>query len=270
MKHSIILPFSIAIALSMASPQGTFAQRKSKNNVQHYVVTEMTGKYISVDSTYDTGASKAAVAVLLPYKNKVATQMYSQIGEAAKAMLAGSGKNNPEGLLSNLIADVLRAKGTEVLGGKTCDMALMNIGGIRSTLPKGKITVANIFEILPFENTLTVATMTGAQLKKLMQQIAHVCAGISGATLVADKSTRQVISATVDGQPIDDNKMYSVATLNYLAEGNDGFAAFAEPTVKKIVRDDILVRDVLLEYVKKQTKEGKMIDANLENRFVYR
>ena len=64
--------------------------------------------------------------------------------------------------------------------------------------------------------------------------------------------------------------MYSVATLNYLAEGNDGFAAFAEPTVKKIVRDDILVRDVLLEYVKKQTKEGKMIDANLENRFVYR
>lgn len=266
MKRSIISAFSIAVALTLASPQSALSQNKQKRNVQHYVVTEMTGSFFPVDSLYDVGKGRDALAVLLPYKNKVNGLMNAQIGVSAKNMLAG----NPEGLLSNLIADVLRIGGSKVLGGKTCDVALMNIGGIRSTLPKGKITVANIFEILPFENTLAVATMTGVQLLELMKEIAQNGGGISGAKIVVDQTTRQLLNATVGGLSIDAGKTYSVATINYLAEGNDGFKVFAEPSVRKIIKEDLLARDVLMDYVKEQTKRGKKIDAEMENRFVYR
>ena len=66
--------------------------------------------------------------------------------------------SGPESLLSNLIADVLREAAVEVLG-KPADMGLINIGGIRNSLTEGDITTENIYEILPFENSLCVLTM---------------------------------------------------------------------------------------------------------------
>lgn len=77
-------------------------------------------------------------------------------------------KGNPESLLSNLVAGVLQQAAVRVLG-KPADMGLVNMGGLRNILPKGDITVGEIFEILPFENSLCVLTMKGADMKRLLR-----------------------------------------------------------------------------------------------------
>jgi 2',3'-cyclic-nucleotide 2'-phosphodiesterase (5'-nucleotidase family) len=233
-------------------------------------VASATGKLLNVDSTYDVRVNKATTELLVQYRKGVQNMMNTQVGVSAKLMKGSGGANNPEGLLSDLIADVIRSAGSKILGGgKTCDMALMNNGGVRSILPKGKIMVSNIFEILPFENTVTVLTLSGVQLTEFLKEIAHIGGGVSGVQIVVDKKNFQLLRATIGGQPVDPDKSYTVATLNYLAEGNDGFKVLAEKSVPRINRDDVLLRDIFMDYVKQQTKEGKEIDAKLEGRFVY-
>lgn len=268
MKHNIILSFSVAATLLIAAPQWGYAQKRASKSVRHYVVASATGKVLSVDSTYDVRVNKATTELLVQYKKGVQNMMNTQVGVSAKLMKGSGGEDNPEGLLSDLIADVIRSAGSKILGeGRTCDMALMNNGGVRSILPKGKIMVSNIFEILPFENTITVLTLSGIQLSELLSEIAHIGGGLSGVQIAVTKKTHQLLRATIGGQLIDPNKSYTVATLNYLAEGNDGFKVLAEKSVQRINRDDVLLRDIFTDYVKQQTKEGKEIDANIEGRF---
>ena len=89
-------------------------------------------------------------------------------------------KGAPESLLSNLVADVLRNAAGQVLG-KPADMGLINMGGLRNVLTEGPITCENIYEILPFENSLCVLTMKGVYLKELFNNIAACHGqGVSG------------------------------------------------------------------------------------------
>ena len=96
-------------------------------------------------------------------------------------------KGNPESLLSNLVASVLQQAAVRVLG-KPADMGLVNMGGLRNILPKGDITVGEIFEILPFENSLCVLTMKGTDMKRLFKAIASLHGeGVSGIRMEISK-----------------------------------------------------------------------------------
>jgi 5''-nucleotidase/2'',3''-cyclic phosphodiesterase and related esterases len=268
MKHRLILPFSFAMALLTVSPQAAQSQSNKGENTRRYVITSVKGKFLTVDSAFDREHNIGAERVLQAYKKKVEEVMSTQIGTSAQLMKAAE-RANPEGLLSNLIADVIRSKGSDILG-KPCDMALMNIGGIRSILPKGKITVANIYEILPFENTISIVILNGTQLMELMREIVRYGGGVSGVSMVVSKEPCRLIDATVGGQPIKAEKTYTVATLNYLAEGNDGFKVFAEKGVKHINRDDVLVRETFMHYVKNQMKQGKEVESKIGGRIVFK
>lgn len=239
-----------------SSPLHVFSQSK-------YVVTDVKGSMISIDSTFDVRPDKRALAIVRPYKSKITKLMTTQIGVSSQTMEDIDGYK--EGLLSNLVADVLRKKGTEV-SGKSCDMGLINKGGIRSILPKGKIMVSNIYEILPFENTLCVLTLNGTQLKSLMEDIARTRGqGVSGVKMVISKDGK-LIDATVNNKPIDPNKSYLLATINYLAEGNDGLKTLARKDVQRVNYDNLTLRDIFMKYVKAQTALGKKISSSIDGR----
>lgn len=76
-----------------------------------------------------------------------------------------------------------------------------------------------------------------------------------------------MLSALVDGKTIDPDKIYEVATLDYLAEGNDKMVAFLKGQ-KKICPEGATMRDIFLEYVKQQTAAGKEITSSIEGRIV--
>lgn len=228
-------------------------------SAQNFEVKNIRGGRYEITSALDASIPDSAKAFLAPYRQKVDSVMGPVLGESASYMRAF----RPESPLSNLIADILRLEAADVTG-KAADLAVCNIGGIRSALPKGQVTVGDILEIAPFENMYCVVTLTGEQLTELFGQIAAVKGeGISGAQLRIS-SDGKLIQATVGGQPVDPERKYRVATLDYLSEGNDKMYAFKKAEV--VETTTLPVREVLMSYIKEQALKGLKVDAKIEGR----
>ena len=212
--------------------------------------------------TIDAEPDAEAVALLAPYKARMDSVMYHVVGTAEMSM----DRFRPESLLSNLIADVLREAAVEVLG-KPADMGLINIGGIRNSLTEGDITTENIYEILPFENSLCVLTMKGSAMKHLFENIAvRLGEGVSGIQLEISKDGK-LLQASIAGKPVEDDRDYTVATIDYLADGNDGMTAFLQAD-KRECPDGATLRGLFMKYVEKQTAAGKKVTSRMEGRVV--
>ena len=109
--------------------------------------------------------------------------------------------------------------------------------------------------------------MNGSLLRELFENIAAVHGeGLSGACLEISGDGK-LLDATVAGTEIEDSKEYKVATLDYLAEGNDHMTAFAKVgDADKLLPEKATVRQLFLNYVNEQTKAGKKIDSKIEGR----
>ena len=173
-----------------------------------------------------------------------------------------------EAPLGNLIADaVLDATSSEGV-----QIAFMNTGGMRKDLETGDNLVATYGQaqvVLPFSNTIVVMDMTGAQLRALLEQqwirkhadsnaaMLHPSRGFSYRWDGAKPRGQRVVPGSVklDGVVIDDNKTYRVAANNFLAEGGDGFGAFAEAANKRDTQ--ILDLDAFVRYLAANDRAGK-------------
>lgn len=227
-----------------------------------YSVVSVEGHRIEVTDAFDATPDSAAVAILAPYQKTVDNIMSPVIGQSAKYM----DRYRPESELSNLVADILRLSASDYIG-RPADVGLTNIGGLRTALPEGDVTFGAIYEITPFENALCIVTMKGSLLRQLFENVASVHGeGLSGVRLVISKDG-QLLDAKVDGKEIDDNSDYKVATLDYLAEGNDRMDAFTRvPEQDKMTVKEATVRQLFLNYVSEKDKKGEKIDARIEGR----
>ncbi len=225
-----------------------------------YEVTKVEGRMQPIGSTYDANPDAEAMALLAPYKAKVDSMMYRVVGTSELSMNA----NAPESLLSNLVADVLRGAAAQVLG-KPADMGLVNMGGLRNVLTEGPVTCGNIYEILPFENSLCVVTLRGAYLNQLFENIAaRGGEGVSGVQLQITKDGK-LLRATVAGKPVVEDKLYTVATIDYLADGNNGMTALIQAE-KRDCPQGATLRSLFMDYVEQQTAAGKKITSRMEGR----
>jgi 5'-nucleotidase len=144
--------------------------------------------------------------------------------------LARQGQQYP---LGNLIADAQRRAGKG-------DVAIMNNGGIRTDLRAGEANYGSLFEIQPFGNTLYSLTMTGAQLRGLLEAVlgkSTVDDHVSGLTIRFDpskpKGSRLVAVTMADGSPLSDAKTYNVIVNDFLATGGEGYDAGKRATVSR-------------------------------------
>lgn len=256
MKHNRVMYMILS-----GIPAGIFLFSSCQSG---YSVASVEGGRIEVTAAYDAHPDSLATVVLAPYRKTVDSIMSPVIGQSARFM----DRFRPESELSNLVADVLRIS-TSYYIGREADVAVTNMGGLRNSLPQGDITFGNIYEITPFENTLCIVTMKGNMLRELFKDIARVHGeGLSGARLEITQGG-ELLTAEVNGKEIDDNKEYKVATLDYLAEGNDHMDAFAKiADTDKMLPPDATIRRLFLNYVNEQTKAGKKIDAQIEGRIV--
>jgi 2',3'-cyclic-nucleotide 2'-phosphodiesterase (5'-nucleotidase family) len=215
---------------------------------------------VAIDSTWDATPNAEATALLAPYKAEIGKVMYRVLGTSAISMEKG----RPESLLSNWVADILKLSAQSVLG-KPADIGLVNIGGLRANMAAGPITVETIYEICPFENSLCVLTMKGSELMRFFAEVARLGGtGISGVTLRITKDGK-LLSALVGGKPVDENHSYTIGTIDYLAEGNDGLPSLLNAE-KRQCPDDGVLRDLVIRYVEQQTAEGKIITSRMEGR----
>ena len=75
----------------------------------------------------------------------------------------------------------------------------------------------------------------------------------------------ELLDATIGGKPVEDNLLYTVATIDYLADGNGRMDAFLQAE-KRECPEGATLRGLFLDYVRKQTAEGKTITSGLDGR----
>lgn len=225
---------------------------------QQYKVKSSKWKRIEVTSALDAKPDSQALAIIASYKVSVDSVMSPVLGMSRVAMNA----MRPESLLSNWAADVM-VEGSTATGLPTADLGLVNIGGLRNNMPKGVVRKGDILLISPFENSLVVLEMKGKDLLKLMQNIAAVGGeGVSKSVKMVISKDRKLISATINGEIISPKRTYTIATLDYLAEGNDKMYALKK--AKKRYEIGLKARDVMMESIIK----NRIIDSKIEGRIV--
>lgn len=158
-------------------------------------------------------------------------------------------RNIPESPLGDLVADaqLAHAQGID----ETTEIALMNPGGIRADLTyaasgdegDGVVTYAEGFTVQPFSNYVQLLDLTGEQLLAVLhEQVTGVNEAVNkilqpsegfAYTLDLTRSGADRIvadSVTVNGEPLEQDRVYRVAVNSFLAGGGDGFATIAEGT----------------------------------------
>ena len=170
---------------------------------------------------------------------------------------AMNAQDDGESPAADLIADsMLAATRAKENGG--AQLALLNATGVRVPLPAGDIKYAAAFEMMPFGNNLVVMTLTGAQLKAVIEQQysrarpaagerPHALATSVGFTYSVDMKQpagRRVFGCRLNGRPIEPDARYRIVVNNYLASGGDGLTLFNQGidiTDRQILDLDALV-----------------------------
>jgi len=217
------------------------------------------GKLVEFDwKPIPIGPDPEINAMLKPYLEKAQASLKEVIGQAADTFVFGNRLTRyQETALGNIITDAnawfYRNEGQEL------DFVLHNGGNIRAEIPAGPITRENILTILPFENYLYIASMSGSQIIELFDFLATVPQGSGGfpqtsadVRYTIDKTARAGVikDLTIGGKPVDPNRQYRFCTNDYLLGGGDGYEV-----MKKAVEPfntSRLLSDVVIEYIRAQ------------------
>lgn len=228
---------------------------------QQYVVSSIHADRYPVVMTDSLQPNDAVDNLIAKYKILLDKEMNQVIGESTQDMTYGK----PQSLLTNLTSDVM-LKAIQNSVDSDCEIGIMNVNGHRANLAKGNITIGNMFEIYSFENTLTIVKLKGSDLLETFNDYAKLGGyGISSSVqmLIKDK---KIVDATVNGKPVDKDKIYTIVTLDYLAEGNDGMESLKKAT--EVIQTGLTLRSVMLDYVQEETKRGNKISSVIDERIV--
>ncbi len=209
------------------------------------------------DNKVDSSIYKA----MLPYKKTHDEQMYSVIAKSEDALV----KADVESTLGNFFCDAVIYETKKLLGKDSAmvDVAIFNKGGLRNSLPKGNITIGNIFELMPFDNELVLLKLSGVQFKDMCYKIVEKGGiPVGGMRLIMKGSTPTDI--TIKGKPFDETKDYWVVTSDYLANGGDSYNFFKDAKERKVM--NVLLRNVIINYCEDITKLEQVIKPNLDGR----
>ncbi len=216
-------------------------------------------RLLPVDARYDDRLDPDFAAKLMPYKNQVDSAMCVVLGHSAVDLIV----DRPESTLSNWACDALADIARQRSGAKI-DFAVGNTGGMRADIPKGVVTRGNVLQTFPFTNYMTIVKLKGSDVRDLFEQIAaNGGEGVSREVQLVIKNGR-VAQLAIGGNPVDDNRVYTIATINFVAEGGDGMVAFR----KALSREDYpgFIFELYEDYLSRMTQQGLSIESVLDGR----
>ncbi|MCL2214901.1 MAG: 5'-nucleotidase C-terminal domain-containing protein [Treponema sp.] len=208
--------------------------------------------------------------MLAPYVEKANATLKEVIGTAASTFVFGNRLTRyQETELGNMITDA-NVWYLRDVSNQRIDFAFHNGGNMRAELPAGPITQEQILTILPFENYLYVASMTGSQIIELFDFIATIPQGNGGFpqfsgdvryTIDKTEGNGVIKNLTIGGLPVDRNRIYRFCTNDYILGGGDGY------TVMRNAADpfnvSLLLSYVVTEYIR---DKGGIISPALDGR----
>jgi len=181
-----------------------------------------SGKLLLVDQTR-LAPDPEVSGVIEKYRNLLDSDLSESLGEARVDLTSS---NMRESNMGDFLTDIMRKR-------TGADFALLNSGGIRSNIFAGKISGSDIYNAVPFANRLVTVNLNGADIKALLERSAEQeteVLQVSGMKVVMDSSRpvgeRVVSVQTEDGKTLQAEKVYSVATIDYLARRGGHFQVF--------------------------------------------
>lgn len=221
---------------------------------------------LKLDTTVSATEDSAFLSIISPYKQQIDGEMNEILGYADRPLKKG----NPEGLLNNLVSDIILEETNKHLAEAKSDFraqfSVLNNGGLRASLPEGALTTRHIYELMPFDNEIVVLKLTGKNCEALFNYIARQ-QGVPVAGIKMGIKDDKAVNVLINGEPFVMEKEYYMVTSDYLANGGDKMSFFAEPQMK--LHTTYLVRDAIINFIKRQNATNKVIDSQLDKRIYF-
>lgn len=231
-----------------------------------YSEQNLPTKGVDLASCQGNATVDQAKTIVDDAKAKAATTGNVVIGTQTADLLGGDG----ESVLANMDAQAWLDEMNEP-GRPGADIGIMNPGGVRSDLPykssgsgkDGEITYGEAFAVNPFNNTMQIETITGTQLKTMLEQQWATRSGDQIIPLLGlsknvhytyDASKpfgQRITSVSVNGKPVTAGATYRVTSGSFIIGGGDGYTVLKEGTKK--VDTGLNDGDTFVDWVKKHS-----------------
>ncbi|QCX00264.1 hypothetical protein FGM00_09125 [Aggregatimonas sangjinii] len=222
-------------------------------------LVRMSAEQMVIDST--AGEVDSVKKLLIPYTQRINIVLDSTLAYAPKTFDKANGRYNTD--IGNLMADLIVLQAGPIFKsrtGKDLDFALLNYGGIRSQISKGKVSARTAYEVMPFENTIIVVELNGKSVMKMVDYLleAEQPHPISKEVQIVLKSDGSLHEIRLSGKPLVMDQRYYVATSDYLVNGGDSMLFFKEAL--GTTNTDYLIRNAMIDYFKKADTLWAVID----------
>jgi 2',3'-cyclic-nucleotide 2'-phosphodiesterase (5'-nucleotidase family) len=216
-------------------------------------------RYVRYEIGNEEGDNEELAELVAPYKAQLDSKMGVVIGQLDVELL----KERVESNMGNWYTDIILEE-ANLLSDKKVDFAMQNYGGLRSnSIAAGDITVRTIYEVMPFENTLVTADLSGEKVITLFDYIAEYGGAPISKGVKFEIKDGKAINISIDGKPIDLKRNYRVAVSDYIANGGDDSNIFNGASLQEY---DLLQRDALINHIKRDTENGIIQTAKKEGR----
>lgn len=267
-SHDLITPgnekYEYRVTNSSGKPVLVTQVGKSGKNVGEITIDldSLTSDYrvIPINSRLDALVSQEMKDLIAPYRAGVDSLMTRVPVAKTKHALA---QNSVE--LLNWATDVVLELGRGLA--PDVDFAILNKGGLRRGLPKGTVNEGQLITMIPFNNRIQVIDIKGSDLLKAFEAMARVDGnGVSDGVEItfvpgtdeAKKQDARLIEAKLNGTPIDPDRTYRVATIDYLAGGGDYMPSLRNHT--PVAQSSQVLYNDVLDYLRTGAGRKKIIN----------
>lgn len=272
MKRSLLIISALTLLCIAASAQDydwsatevdgsrTGCTAPSKENIAQAIGTFDGKTYVAPNGSRhkkSSAAAKTAKAVL------DAQPKMARVKDVVAHSSGSWDKGYPESELSDWLIDIMIAK-TEEISGKKVHLGVTNFGGIRADMPQGEVILDDLLSMFPFKNYLVYLEHKGSTIRSMLEKMAAGRFQVLGGVRVVVKDGK-LLSVEIDGEPLDDEKIYGVTTVSFLLKGGDGLF-MANDALTMVEYHDVNVIDAVLEYVYAETAAGRSLEYKTDGR----
>ncbi len=219
----------------------------------------------------DTDIENLRVSEKAPYRDNTiedmikpyADRLNAEMGETIGQLSVDLTKTKPESTLGNWLSDILYDE-LRYTYDEDIAFAVQNYGGIRvPMITAGPVTIGEIYEIMPFDNKVSIISGTGAQVQVFLDHIAADGGWPISQGLSLTIENGKAVDVMIGGEPIDDSGTYRFVVPDYIANGGSGSSFLLDYERKDL---ELLIRDIFIQHLRQGYHEGHVETAEIDGR----